>query len=73
MVAKLRCTLAFSHRRSTTGLDRCWRYWAAESCLGRKTAAFHATELSETQLISAHLSMPDVAQHEPSERLLGFS
>ena len=31
------------------------------------------TELRETELISAHLSVPGVAQHEPTERLQGFS
>jgi len=31
------------------------------------------TELSETHLISAHLSAPGVAQHEPTEWLQGFS
>ena len=31
------------------------------------------TELRETELISAHLSVPSVAQHEPSERLHGIS
>lgn len=31
------------------------------------------TELTEPQLISAHLSVPGVAQHEPTARLRGFS
>ena len=31
------------------------------------------TELRETELISAHLSVPGIAQDEPSERLHGIS
>ena len=47
--------------------------WAIAVKVYHVRGTSRGTELRETELISAHLSVPGVAQHQPIERLHGFS
>ncbi len=70
-------TSRFSRAGSPTRSPSCgnWRVATSRGTSGKgpRRGTSRGTELSETQLISAHLSVPDVTQDEPTERLQGIS